>query len=83
MCLYLHTQFKVSIIILTSFRLRGNFTLPPQSEPLKKPTLIEVSAKLRGIHLYKTCKNKRKKNPHKSLQFLANIPSLSTDFFPN
>ena len=37
LCVYLRTKFQVSSIILTSFR-RGNFSPPPQNEPLKSPS---------------------------------------------
>ena len=35
MCVYLRTKFKVSSIILTSFRQWSNFTSPLQNKPLK------------------------------------------------
>ena len=39
MYVYLRTKFQVSSLILTSFRLGGNFTLPatPNNELLKTP----------------------------------------------
>ena len=36
MCVYLHTKFEVSSLILRSFR-RGNFIPPPEKEHLKSP----------------------------------------------
>ena len=49
MYVYLRTELQVSSIILTSSRRRGrggNFTHPPQNEPLKSPPrlgLINIS----------------------------------------
>ena len=51
MCVYLCTKFKVSNIILTSFR-RDNFTphlLPPQNEPLKIPPRLGLRRLLKEI----------------------------------
>ena len=44
-CVYLHTKFQVSSIILTSFRQRREVTLPSsvQSEPLKSPPRLGLS----------------------------------------
>ena len=47
MCVYFHTNFQVSNIILTSFR-QGVILSPPQNEPLKN-TLIRVNSILMFI----------------------------------
>ena len=43
MCVYLHTKFQVSSVILISFRQGGLFYPPPTpKQNPKKPTLIRV-----------------------------------------